>query len=210
MLPVKKSAASAASRLGFQAAIKSAASAASLRAGRASGPLDHVLGRDIRRFSEDDFRKDQKRPSGNSLFHDPDSFALALGSEIDVYRHGLDRAFFEKNAMLTVLSSLSSTPFHCALQQALSLLSLCRSLQFVSTVACHLLSVLVSTFLQPRTHSWQRQAPERQGSRLNVAVLAEWPVISWGGAVSAQLGRSAEQVTQGCVRPFPDSRQVIS
>ena len=55
-----------------------------------------IPGRDIRRFSEDDFRKDQKRPSGNSLFHDPDSFALALGSEIDVYRHGLDRAFFEK------------------------------------------------------------------------------------------------------------------
>ena len=151
----------------------------------------------------------RKKPSGNPFFHDPSSFVLALGSEIDVYRHGLDRAFFEKNAMLTVLSSLSSTPFHCALEQALSLSSLRRFLQLVPTVACHSLSMLVLTFLQPRTHSWQRQAPERQGSRLNVAVLAEWPVISWGGAVSAQLGRSAEQVTQGCVRPFPDSRQWI-
>ena len=57
-----------------------------------------TLGRDIRRSPEDDFRKDQKRPSGNSLFHDPDSFVLALGSEIDVYGYGLNRASFEKRS----------------------------------------------------------------------------------------------------------------
>ena len=60
-------------------------------------PLNLRLGREKRRFSQGDFHKDQKRPSGNSLFHDPDSFALALGSEIDVYRHGLDRTFSENN-----------------------------------------------------------------------------------------------------------------
>ena len=60
---------------------------------------DHSqLGRDIRRFSEDDFCKDQKRPSGNPLFHDPDSFVLAFGSEIDVYGHSLDRSLSLKKS----------------------------------------------------------------------------------------------------------------
>ena len=52
--------------------------------------LEQSPGRDSRRFSQGDSRKDQKRPSGNSLFHDPDSFALAFGIEIDVYVNRLD------------------------------------------------------------------------------------------------------------------------
>ena len=74
------------------------------------------LGRDIRRFSEDDFRKDQKRPSGNSLFHDPDSFVLAFGSEIDVYGYGLDKASFEKktDANSSVELLINSIPLRLA------------------------------------------------------------------------------------------------
>ena len=55
-------------------------------------------GRDSRRFSQGNFRKGQKRPSGNSLFHDPDSFVLAFGSEIDVYGHSLDRSLSLKKS----------------------------------------------------------------------------------------------------------------
>ena len=55
-------------------------------------------GTETRGFSQGGFRKDQKRPSGNSLFHDPNSFVLALGSEIDVYGYGLDRTSFEKKS----------------------------------------------------------------------------------------------------------------
>ena len=52
----------------------------------------------MRRFSQGDFRKDQKRPSGNSLFHDPVSFVLAFGSEIDVYGHSPDRSLSLKRS----------------------------------------------------------------------------------------------------------------
>ena len=58
--------------------------------------ISQNLGKDIRRFSQGDFHKDQKMLSGSSLCHDPNSFALALGSEMDVYRHGLDRTIFVK------------------------------------------------------------------------------------------------------------------
>ena len=85
-------------------------------------------GSQIRRFSQGGFRKDQKRPSGNSLFHDPDSFVLAFGSEIDVYRHSLDRSLSSKkseansfveflvNSILLLLGANSvSVPVHFSL-----------------------------------------------------------------------------------------------
>ena len=60
--------------------------------------LRPIPGSQIRRFSQGGFHKDQKRPSGNSLFHDPDSFVLAFGSEIDVYGHSLDRSLSLKKS----------------------------------------------------------------------------------------------------------------
>ena len=79
-----------------------------------------------------------------------------------------------------------------------------------SNPVCYLLSVLAPTLSDADPPLAAAAARGEQGCRLSAAVLAERPVVSWWRAVSAQQGRSAEQVTQGCVRPFPDSRQVIS
>ena len=91
-----------------------------------------------------------------------------------------------------------------------NMLSLRRPLQFVPTAVCYLLSVVAPTLSDVDPPLAAAAARGEQGRRLSAAALAERPVVSWWRAVSAQQGRSAEQVTQGCVRPFPDSRQVIS
>ena len=259
------------------------------------------LGRDIRRFSEDDFREDQKRPSGNPLFHDPDSFVLAFGSEIDVYGHSLDRSLslrkseansfleFLVNSILLLLGANTvSLPVHFSLGTPCSasaflldsilfrlcwtwrnLMEACRhgsfllknhvalslrrfsnicvckanrsgrllhgccviwpvvkhgerlspkseyaviaqALAICSTAVCYLLSVFAPTLSDADPPLAAAAARGEQGRRLSAAVLAERPVVSWWRAVSAQQGRLADQVTQGCARPFPDSCQVIS
>ena len=87
-----------------------------------------------------------------------------------------------------------------------NMLSLRRPLQFVPTAVCYLLSVFAPTLSDADPPLAAAAARGEQGRRLSAAVLAERPVVSWWRAVSAQRGRSAEQVTQGCVRPFPDTQ----
>ena len=87
-----------------------------------------------------------------------------------------------------------------------NMLSLRRPLQFVPTAVCILQSVLAPTLSDADQPLAAAAARGEQGRRLSAEVLAERPVVSWWRAVSAQQGRSAEQVTQGCVRPFPDTQ----
>ena len=122
--------------------------------------------------------------------------------------------------------SLSSTPFHSALEQTLFPFLFPFSLSTCCLASAFLVNSSVLKACSQTSDSGVRARTEESEVRereilsrlyLHAALLANWPVMSWGGTVSrVPLARSAKQGTQGAsgnsltlVRGFPDSRQGI-